>query len=270
MRLNLFSITILNLIFLVGCQKESSQNDSKEDQKTVTPCTVDMIDDVDKMEESLFFDSLGRLINLIKIQNGRKEEIEFSYDEKGRLIQIYDKEGTEYEVYEYDDFGKIVKELIYDDSITLENLKEYEIHEFNEKNQKVKTTYFQVGSDSKAQEVEIDFYTYNEKGDLIEINTELLREKKKFKEAVFEYSNIESKIKYPVGYAFYSGNFLPSRKIVYSNSGAKLHEYLLYYETNSSGFPTKSYVINNKFDSAGKPESSDTISVLNYDYKDCF
>lgn len=270
MRLNLFFITPLVLIFVLACQKESVQDDAQNNQKIVLPCTVDMIDDIDKMEESLSYDSLGRLVSLIKIQNGRKEEIEFSYDPKGRLVQIFDKEGTEYEVYEYDDNGRIVKELIYDDTVSLENLKEYELHEFDENGRKIKTTYYQVSADSKAKAVEIDFYKYDEAGNLLEINTELLNEKKKFTEALFEYSNIENKVKYPLGYAFFSGNLLPSKKTVFSNNGSKLHEYLMYYEINAMGFVIKSYVINNKFDQNNKLESSDTISVLNHDYKNCF
>lgn len=271
MRTFLKLTSIIFLMVMGSCSKNNKASNNESTLETpIESCKIDKYDFVDSTEEALVYDSLNRLVNLVKIQNNRKEEIDFTYDSKGRLTQIFDKEGLEYELYQYDEIGNLVKEMVYDDTVSEGNLKEYQLHEYNSNNLRIKTTYYEVSEDNaKGVAREIDQYSYDSLGNVLEISTELVLEKKKYLEAKYEYSDKVSKFNYPLAYNYKPGNNLPSKFTLYGQNGRPASVYSYIYEFNEKGNPTKIKTVKERMDPKGKSLGVDTTSILSLEYINC-
>ncbi len=272
MRTILTFIPIILIFILSGCSKNQKPSNTEETgvETPTAVCKIDKYDFVDSTEEALVYDTLNRLINLVKIQNNRKEEIDFTYDSDGKLVQIFDKEGLEYELYQYDKVGNLVKEFIYDDTITENNLKEYQLHQYDNKNLRIATTYYEITDENKGGIArEIDQYTYDTLGNIIEISTELVLEKKKYVEAKYEYLNKRNNYTYPLAYSYSPGQNLISKFTLFGINGKPTSIYTYKYEFNEKGNPTKVLTLKEKLDTKGKNIGTDTTSVLSVEYINC-
>jgi len=258
-------VSILTLCFFLF---DSCRNKEKETSGSPYPCLIEIEDEIDRIKELLYFDTLGNLIKIEKKINDKKETLEFTYNYEGKLIELFDKENREYERYEYDNSGKIVKELVYDDSISIDNLKEFEEHQYDVNGLRIKTNFYEVSQNSSPKAVEVESYIYNSRGDLIEIHTELIKEKKKFKETIITYTDIQNKIKYPLGYTSFIENFLPKQKTIFSINGDTLNSFEYFYTLNKDGFINKKIILGLKKDAVNKLVK-DTLSKLNFTYQFC-
>ena len=88
---------------------------------------------LETLDEIISYDENGNIITINSIGDGEEKFISFEYDLNNNLIHFIsistDEDGRDYAegVYNYDDNGNLIEELIYDENKKLTDKRKFEI-----------------------------------------------------------------------------------------------------------------------------------------------